>query len=419
MVDVRRPATLRGFPVSIADVGDQVHLCHPLLSFEGDPALYLTHRLDWRNDPEALAIADPEEASSLGTLLPPTCARPIASGEGLVVVGAGLVQAAATTGVELLDSKIPFSRVDDSECWIGVATPAVYTALRIRLANEARAAFDEELKDAAHRGSRLSERGDAALLLMRKCGTLRRDDLAIRQLAGARQNREFDLYRRLLIRFALELDTQEKILDERVRRHGETEQRWSFGRVVSVVANRLVSLVSPRPSIAIPAYCAVFVILSSLAPVGKGDNSDDKFSLYGRLVTGGTEAGEYSVVVTRRGEEEEARPCDIAVPRVQIKEEAIELNRRFDDEIGDAGAVGWRFGSTQGAVVSVMVSSDEFNLFVQLFSPAGQMVACDRDLDAHVVAYPVAGEEYTVVVTANGEDVPYEIAVLSPPPPPA
>ena len=219
MVDVRRPATVRGFPVSVADVGDQVHLCHPLLSFEGDLGLYFAHRLDWANAPETLAIADPDEASTLGTLLPPTCARPIVSGEGLVAVGPVLVQAAATAGVELLDSKVPLARVDDSECWIGVATPALYTALRTHLTDEARAAFDEALEDAAHRGGRLSERGDAALLLMRRCGTLRRDDLAIRQLAGARQNREFDLYRRLLIRFALELDTREELLDERVRRH--------------------------------------------------------------------------------------------------------------------------------------------------------------------------------------------------------
>ena len=222
MVDVRRSARLRGFPVSVADVGDQVHLCHPLLSFEGDPALYLAHRLDWRDDPKALAVADPNEASALGTLLPPTCVRSIASGEGLVAVGSGLVQAAATAGVELLDSKIPFARVDGSECWIGVATPALYTALRTRLADEARAAFDGALEDAARRGSRLSERGDAALLLMRTCGTLRRDDLAIRQLAGARQNEDLDLYRRLLTLFALELDTQEKILDEWVRRHVDT-----------------------------------------------------------------------------------------------------------------------------------------------------------------------------------------------------
>ena len=219
MVDVRKPATLRGFPVSVADVGDQMHLCHPLLSFEGDPALYLAHRLDWRNDPEALAIADPNEASALGTLLPSACTRPIASGEGLVALGAGLVQAAAAAQVELLDSGIAFVRVDGSECWIGVATPTLYTALRTRLAEESRAAFDKALVEAAQRGSRLSERGDAALLLMRKCGSLRRDDLAIRQLAGARHNGELDLYRRLLIRFALELETQEGVLDGRVKRH--------------------------------------------------------------------------------------------------------------------------------------------------------------------------------------------------------
>ena len=215
-------ATLRGFHVSVADVGDQMHLCHPLLSFEGDPALYLAHRLDWRDDPKALTIADPDEARVLGTLLPPTCGQPIASGEGLVAMGPEPVRAAETAQVELLDSEIPFVEVDGSECWIGVATSALYMALRTRLAEDARAAFDEALEDAAHRGRRLSERGDAALFLMRKCGSLRRDALAIRQLVGALQNREIDLYRRLLIRFAFELDTQEDVLDERVKRHVAT-----------------------------------------------------------------------------------------------------------------------------------------------------------------------------------------------------
>lgn len=230
MIDVRRPAELRGFPVSVADVGDQIHLCHPLLSFEGDPALYLAHRFDWRNDPEALAIADPDEASTLGTLLPPTHRQPIASGQGLVVAGANFVQATKVAGVELSSSDIRFARVGNSStprtsptrspaCWIGAATPAQYTGLRARLVKEAQATFDEALADAVLQDSRLSDRGDAALLLMRKSGTGRCDDLAIRQLSGARQNREFDLYRRLLIRFALELDTQEEILSERVERH--------------------------------------------------------------------------------------------------------------------------------------------------------------------------------------------------------
>lgn len=219
MVDVRKSATLRGFHASVADVGDQMHLCHPLLSFEGDRALYLADHLDWRNEPEALAVADPNEASALGTLLPSANARPIASGEGLVAVGVAFVQAAATAQVQLLESEVRFERVDEPECWIGLATPALYTTLRTRLVEEARAVFDEALKDAACRGSHLFENGNAALLIMRKCGSLRSDDLAIRRLAAARQNGELDLYRRLLIRFSVELDAPEHILDERAQRH--------------------------------------------------------------------------------------------------------------------------------------------------------------------------------------------------------
>ena len=75
------------------------------------------------------------------------CVQPIASGEGLVAVGAALVEAAATAGVELPDPEIFFARVDGSECWIGVAPLALYGVFRIRLAEEARAAFDEALGD--------------------------------------------------------------------------------------------------------------------------------------------------------------------------------------------------------------------------------------------------------------------------------
>ena len=52
------------------------------------------------------------------------------------------------------------------------------------------------------------------------------DGDAGRELAGTRQNRELDLYRRLLIRFALELDTQEGVLDGRVKRHVAAVVGW-------------------------------------------------------------------------------------------------------------------------------------------------------------------------------------------------
>ena len=64
--------------------------------------------------------------------------------------------------------------------------------------------FDEALGEAVRLDDRLTERGTAALLLMRRCTSGSKDALAVRQLAGALQDRQFDLYRRLLLRYALE-----------------------------------------------------------------------------------------------------------------------------------------------------------------------------------------------------------------------
>ena len=219
MVDSNGTMVLRGFDTAVADVGDQLHLCHPLLSFEGDSTLYVARRLDWRNDQDALAVADPSEASELGTLLPDIHRQPIASGQAVVAAGKGFVQAATTADVQLDGFGMDFAIVHDAGYWISVATPAQFARLKTRLADEARTVFDEALRDAARHGRRLSERGDAALLLLRRCGPRRQADLAIRQLAGARQNGERDLYRRLLIRFSLELDAQEDDLRDRVERH--------------------------------------------------------------------------------------------------------------------------------------------------------------------------------------------------------
>ena len=218
MPDEHGPAVLRGFDVAIADIGDRLRFCQPVVSFEGDSALYVARRLDWQNDRKVLAVTDPAEATELGTLLPDT-RQSIASGEGVVAVGTGFVQAAAVSGVGLDRAGISFSNLD--ECWIGVATPERFANLKARLTDEARIAFDEALGEAARHGHRLSERGNAALLLLRKCGPRRRDDLAIRQLAGTQQNGDLDLYRRLLVRFALELSVQEDSLHEKVERHIE------------------------------------------------------------------------------------------------------------------------------------------------------------------------------------------------------
>ena len=219
MVDVRKPATLRGFNVSIADIGDRMRLCHPLLSFESDSSLYIAHKLDWQDDPEALAITDPDEASQLGTLFPKTYGRLIASGEGVVAVGAGFAQAAAAAQVQFPGAETPLAQINGPECLIGTATLAIYTEIKAKLVNQARRVFDNELGEAACHECRLSEPGNAALLLLRRCGPLRSEDLAIRQLAGARQNREPDLYRRLLFQFELELGAERSDLQRKAKQH--------------------------------------------------------------------------------------------------------------------------------------------------------------------------------------------------------
>ena len=224
MVDGNRPV-LRGFDTAVADVGDQLHLCHPLLSFEGDPTLYVARRLNWRNDQDALAVADPSEASELGTLLPDTHRQPITSGQGVVAAGTAFVQAATIAEIQLDGFGMDFTRTHDAECWISVTTPADFARLKTGVADRAQAVFDEALRDAARHRRRLSERGDAALLLLRRCGPRRRDDLAIRQLAGAQQNDDLDLYRRLLIQFSLQLSTQEDDLHQRVGRHMALAER--------------------------------------------------------------------------------------------------------------------------------------------------------------------------------------------------
>ena len=241
MVDVPNRATLRGFHVSIADIGDQMYLCHPLLSFEDD-TLYFAYRLDWRDDPGMLTVADPREASVLGTLLPPTCKRTIASGKGVVAVGGKLVQAATDADVKILDPEIGFVQIDGSNCWIGVAEPDRYEKLRTKLAGDALVAFDKELPKAVRSSDCLSKRGNAALFLIRKCGPRRRKDLAIRQLVGAWQNGELDLYQRLLVRFEIELGEKESILHRQVDRHRTNALTWWYA--LPPFLNRLSDLVS-------------------------------------------------------------------------------------------------------------------------------------------------------------------------------
>jgi len=223
---------LRGFDMPVSDIGDQLHFRQPLLSFRGSPTLYLAGRVDWHADRQALlTVVDDPEDRELATLLTDGVSRCLAPGEGVVVAGAEFFHAASRIGDQLGDF-IHLSAAD-CECWIRMATPAEFVALERKLIDESRAVFDQELGKARLKRSRLMERGNAAMLILSSCGPLRREDLAIRQLAAARQNRDFDLYRRLLTRFEHELDEPEDHLQEQAERHIELtadalEGTWSW-----------------------------------------------------------------------------------------------------------------------------------------------------------------------------------------------
>ena len=209
---------LRGFDMPVADIGDQLHFRLPLLSFHGRPTLYLAGRVDWHMDKQRLlTVVDDPDDRELATLLANGVSRYLASGQGVIVAGAEFFNAASRIG-DRLDGFIQVPAAGCG-CWIRMAKPAEYVALERKLIDESRAVFDHELGKASYQGSRLMERGNAAMLVLSSCGPLRRDDLAIRQLAAARQNRDFDLYRRLLTRFEHELGEPEDRLDEQVRRH--------------------------------------------------------------------------------------------------------------------------------------------------------------------------------------------------------
>ena len=211
---------LRGFDMPMADIGDQLHFRLPLLSFRSGPTLYLAGRVDWDADRKALlTVVDDPEDRELATLLTDGGSRHLTPGDGVIVAGAEFFHAASRIGDEL-DS---FSHLSAAgcECWIHMAPPAEFVALERKLIDQSRAVFDQELGKARRQRSRLMERGNAAMLILSSCGPLRREDLAIRQLAAARQNRDFDLYRRLLARFEHELDEPESRLHKQAGRHIE------------------------------------------------------------------------------------------------------------------------------------------------------------------------------------------------------
>ena len=67
MTDSVSEGTLRGFDISIDDVGDRMRLCRPLLSLDDPRKVFLAGGSAW---PSALVPTDISEAEDLATVLP-------------------------------------------------------------------------------------------------------------------------------------------------------------------------------------------------------------------------------------------------------------------------------------------------------------------------------------------------------------
>ena len=216
-------AFLRGFGFPATDGGDQLRFCNPLVSFEvGESApIYFVRDLDWSSRGGAQARwftpLDTDEIETFATIVPETMLQ-ICPGDGVVLFGEQITAAARSLEMEVEHSlPVEFTELPGPRCRIGIANADSYRKLVRQLTNEAASIFDHELS--ATNGTELSERGETALFVLRKCGFSLPTVLAIRQLAAARVNHQWDRDRRLLIRFSRELKVAEDILDQRVDRH--------------------------------------------------------------------------------------------------------------------------------------------------------------------------------------------------------
>ncbi len=210
-------AILRGFDTPIEDLKDRLRLCNPLLSFEQrDTAeIFRARQLDWQasSDVQLLVPIDAEDAQEFCTLLR-DYDRSIAVGYGVLVMGPAFAGALAGS---LIPAPAELQFVPELGCYIGVATAEEFYRHELAIVEQAKDVMDREL--AAGYPRQVSEVGELALHILRRSRSARNTDVAIRQLAEAFVNRKPDLYRRLLIRFAIDLDELEEELDQRVHRH--------------------------------------------------------------------------------------------------------------------------------------------------------------------------------------------------------
>ena len=218
-------AFLRGFDALLHDLEGGLSFCRPLISLESGSStpVYYSSQLFWDSSDQEqspFVTVNEDEISAFGTLLPVSEDK-IYSGMGLIVMDAAFAELA--TKLDLLDSPdISFRRYEELQCVVGVCDLQAFREYEQSVVDHAKRIFDNELRSLSK--GNLHEGGTAALYLLRKCGSSRDSDVAIRELAAALIGEETDLYRRLLIQYSIDLGETEHVLDERARRFIKTRR---------------------------------------------------------------------------------------------------------------------------------------------------------------------------------------------------
>ena len=218
-----KQATLRGFDYLATNLDDQLRFCNPLLSFDsGERAeIFLARNLDWSYEPNdqhrSLILVEEDQLATFATV-DSDLGGPILPGQGVVLMGHQFAAAIGNARIELEDSKlVRFRQPSLAPYSLAVTDIATYETYANQLITQAKKAFDDECNTRS--SNTISKRGKAALFILSNCGMARSTDLALRQLAAAFVFPEPDNYRRLLIRFSIELDETEDTIHDRVMRH--------------------------------------------------------------------------------------------------------------------------------------------------------------------------------------------------------
>ena len=203
---------LRGFSGRSGDLRRRMRFCHPILSAkDGGPNLFVATDIQWMSDGTGLEPVNEEEIGSFGTLWRQSL-RTIGPGMGVAVIGSDFMEAVAASIGSAEVGGLPFNLDETLGCWIAVSRRPEFDECATRLTALARVVFDRELRRCASAADELSKPGASALFVLRRAPGRREADVAIRELAAAYVQNEYDLYRR----------PSRRIVGQVTRRRGRT-----------------------------------------------------------------------------------------------------------------------------------------------------------------------------------------------------